>query len=109
MRKMIFALAALSVATAAQAGWLSGGDCEEDAARSAVQSAAGVTRVVIIGRAGFLHIDGHSGAREVRATGTACAANQEMLAGVNLSGTRSGSEVRIEAIVPEHEGSFFGS
>jgi len=105
MRALIFTLATLT-ATAAQAGWF--GDCDKSAPRSAAQPSTGVTRVVIVGRAGFLHIEGHPGAAEVRATGTACAEDNDTLNDVKLSGTRSGSEVRIEAIMPRRD-NWFGS
>ncbi len=109
MRTLIFALATLT-ASAAHAGWSwTGSDCKEQAERSAVQSAAGVTRVVIIGRAGYLHIEGHPGAKEIRATGTACASIEEELVGIRLEGSRSGSEVRIEAQVPNRESSWFSN
>jgi hypothetical protein len=106
MRALVFALATLT-ATAAQAGWFD--ECQEDAARSASQPSAGVTRVVIIGRAGFLHIEGRAGASEIRASGTACAPTEEILAAIRLSATRSGSEVTVEAMIPKEDSSFFES
>jgi hypothetical protein len=106
MRALILTLSAL-IATTAHAGWFD--DCHAQASRTAVQSAAGVTRVVIIARAGFLHVEGHPGTTEIRASGQACAANEAQLAGTVLSATRSGSEVRIEAIVPSEDRSFFSS
>lgn len=107
MRTLIFAIATLTAATA-HADWF-GSDCQEQAERSAAQSAAGATKVVIIGRAGFLHVEGRSGASEVRATGTACASIEEQLVGIRLNGSRSGSEVRIEAEVPSHDSAWFSS
>lgn len=59
MRALIVTLVALT-ATVLQAGSFGGGDCQEFAYRSAVQSAKGVTRVVIIGRRGFLHVEGRA-------------------------------------------------
>jgi hypothetical protein len=106
MRALILTLSVL-IATTAHAGWFD--DCREQASRTAVQSAAGVTRVVIIARAGFLHVEGRPGATEIRASGQACAANESQLAGIVLSGSRSGSEVRIEAIVPSDDRSFFSA
>jgi hypothetical protein len=88
---------------------LGGGDCQEFAERSAAVPAAGVTRVVIFGRAGFLHIEGRSGAKEIRATGRACAAIEELLVGIRLSSSRAGSEVTINATVPDQEESFFAA
>jgi len=107
MRALIVALATLAAASA-HADWF-GTDCPKQAERSAAQPAAGVTKVVIVGRAGFLHIEGHPGAGEVKANGTACASMDEQLAGVLLKGSRSGSEVRIEAVMPNQEGSWFSS
>ena len=107
MRTLVFAAATL-LATTAHAGWL-GTDCQHQAERSAVQSAAGVTRAVIIGRAGYLHIEGKQGATEIRARGTAGASIDELLAGIDFKATRSGSTVTIEAMVPNESGSFFSS
>ena len=106
MRALILTLSAV-IATTAHAGWFD--DCQNQASRTAMQSAAGVTRVVIIAKAGFLHVEGHPGATEIRASGQACAASESQLAGIVLSGSRSGSEVRIEAIVPNEDRSFFSS
>lgn len=88
---------------------MTGSDCQYDAGRKAAQSAAGVTKVEIVGRAGYLHIEGRPGASEIRADGQACAPIEEELAGIVLKATRSGSTVRIEAIVPEHDSSFWQS
>lgn len=107
MRTLILTLVTLT-ASALQAGSF-GSDCQEFAERLAVQSAKGVTRVVIIGRAGFLHIEGRAGAIEIRATGHACAAIEELLVGIRLHASRSGSQVTIEANVPKQESSLFAS
>jgi hypothetical protein len=105
MRALAIAFALFS-ATAAHADWL--GQCDHEAARSASQSAAGVNKVVIIGRAGFLHIEGHAGATEIKANGTACASSDAVLAGTRLSATRSGAVVTVEAVIPE-QNEFFSS
>jgi hypothetical protein len=107
MRALVFTLAAL-VAIDAHAGKLDG-DCQEFAERSALQPASGVRRVVIISGAGFLHVEGGAGATEIRATGRACAPIEELLVGIRLDATRSGSTVTIKATVPKEEGSFFAS
>ncbi len=107
MRALIITLVTLT-ASALQAGSF-GSDCQEFAERSAVQSAKGVTRVVIIGRAGFLHVEGRAGANEIRATGHACAAIEELLVGIGFSASRSGSQVTIEANVPKQDSSRFAS
>jgi hypothetical protein len=108
MRGVIITLVALT-ATALQAGKFGGGDCQEFAYRSAVQSAKGVTRVVIVGRRGFLHVEGRAGATEIRAKGEACAAIEHLLVGIVFSASRSGSQVTIEAHVPKEGDSFFAS
>jgi DUF4097 and DUF4098 domain-containing protein YvlB len=69
--------------------------------------AGGITRVVIIGRAGTLHIGGRKGAPEIVASGTACASSRDRLEETKLVMSRSGSELRVEAVMPENE--MFGS
>lgn len=95
------ALAALSLATAvtASAG-LFGDDCSRTEARNAVIGAAGVTRIVVVGRAGTLKVEGKP-TNEVRATGTACASSDSLLRDTRLIAKREGTELRIEAEVPD--------
>jgi len=100
MRTLI-AAAVLLTATSASAGLFD--DCSHTAPRNASISAAGATRIVVIGRAGSLRVTGGSGV-EVRATGTACTSDAGFLPRINLTATRSGSEVRIEAVIPEWTG-----
>lgn len=102
MNTLLFALVTLA------SGWTQS-DCQEFAERSAVQPARGVTRVVIIGRAGFLHVEGRAGVNEIRATGRACAPIEEFLVGILLKSSRSGSTVTIEAICPRKDSSRFAS
>jgi hypothetical protein len=104
MRTTIF-LAVSLAATPLLASW---GDCTNTAPRSAALSAAGATRITIVGRAGSLKVAGRNGANEVRATGTACASSRGDLADIQLRATRSGSEIRIEAEVPDISGSWWG-
>jgi len=78
-------------------------DCQEFADRSASAPAGGVTRVVILGGAGFLHVEGRDDAREVRATGRACAAIEHQLVGMRLRAERHGDEVRVVASVPKQD------
>src|SRR5438045_9422073 len=98
MRALILTLSAV-IATTAHAGWFD--DCQNQASRTAVQSAAGVTRVVIIAKAGFLHVEGHPGATEIRASGQACAASESPPAGLVPAGSPSGSAARIAASGPD--------
>jgi DUF4097 and DUF4098 domain-containing protein YvlB len=90
-------------ATAASAGWF-GDDCSYTAPRNASISTAGATHVVIIGRAGELRVTGAAGTSEARAIGTACTSARDNLPEITLVATRSGSEVRIEAKVPDFSG-----
>src|SRR5205085_8022635 len=100
MRMMISAALTL-IAASSSAGWF--GDCDYSAPRSAAAPAAGVTRIVIIGRAGELRVTGARGVSEVRAKGTACTSDRDMLPQMTLTATRSGSELRVEANMPESD------
>ncbi|MBV9071958.1 MAG: hypothetical protein JO093_12185 [Acidobacteria bacterium] len=82
------------------------GDCSVSEKRNVAAPAAGVSRVVIIGRAGYLHINGRRGSGEVRASGTACASSRDILNDTKLTLSRSGSELRIEAETPDNSGIF---
>jgi len=103
MHAFLFALATLGAAD-----WF-GSDCQEFVPRSALQPAAGVTRVVVIGRAGFLHIEGRNDVSEIRASGTACAPIEHLLVAILLKASRSGSTVTVEAMVPNEDGGLFES
>jgi hypothetical protein len=61
--RTLTALALLLTATTASADIF--GDCSSSEKRSVAAPAGGITRVVIIGRAGTLHIGGRKGAPEV--------------------------------------------
>lgn len=103
MRKSLLLAAALSTlaATNASAGWL-GSDCDFTAARSVRASASGITHVTVIARAGTLKIEGRNGAAEINASGEACASNKSLLDEVKLTSSRSGSELRLEVVIPEN-------
>src|SRR4051794_23625265 len=79
------------------------GDCSYSEKRNVASPAAGVTRIVIIGRAGTLHIGGRRGVAEVSASGTACSSSRDGLNETKLVLSRSGSELRIEAVTPDHD------
>lgn len=99
--RTLTSLAILLTATTASAGIF--GDCSFKAARSVAAHAPGITCITIIGRAGTLHVDGHHAAPEVIARGTACASSHDRLNETKLVMSRSGSELRIEAAVPDSE------
>jgi hypothetical protein len=101
MRKLVV-LASLLAALTAHADLLDG--CDHQAPRNVGRAAAGVTKVVIVARAGELRIAGRAGFGEIRATGTACASSKALLDKIQLKLTTSGSVARIEAIVPDDGG-----
>ena len=92
MRALILAVSTFTAAVSAQAGLFN--DCDQSASRNVSSPAGGISRVVIVGRAGYLHIEGHSGASEIRAEGTACAPDSSSLRDTKLVLTRNGSELR---------------
>src|SRR5213596_576865 len=100
--RILTSVALTLLAASATAGFFN--DCNYTAARSASVSTAGATRIVIIGRAGELRVNGSRGVSEARAKGTACSSERDNLNDITLLATRSGSEVRIEAKVPELSG-----
>ena len=81
------------------------GDCSHSAPRRVSAPAAGVTRVVVIGKAGSLKVSGRQGAADIVANGTACSSDAGDLPRIVLESKRSGSDLRIEAVIPE--GMFF--
>jgi hypothetical protein len=103
--RTLASLVLLFTATTASADLF--GDCSVSEKRNVAAPAAGITRIVIVGRAGWLHINGRRGATQVSASGTACASSRDRLSDTKLLLTRSGSEIRIEAVTPENE--MFGS
>jgi hypothetical protein len=105
MRKNTFvALSLLFTASAASADIFG---CDETAPRRATLSAAGASRIVVIGRAGSLKVRGQRGS-EVVASGTACASDKALLDEIQLTATRRGTEIEVEAVIPERKG-FFGN
>lgn len=73
---------------------------DQTSPRAGVADAAGVTSVRIIAGAGWLRIEGRSGATQVRATGIAHASSQELLRRIQLTVTRAGDVVTVVATVP---------
>ncbi len=73
--------------------------CGKTAPRRANAPLAGVAHITVIGRAGSLKVSGHSGAREVVATGTACADSNDALNAIQFKVQQNGSDLKIEAIV----------
>jgi hypothetical protein len=74
---------------------------EYDDPRSARVDARGATRIVILGRAGWLRVEGKDGTSEVVAEGMARAPRRDLLEEIKLTGTREGSVVRIVVDMPD--------
>lgn len=64
-------------------------------ALSTTTPASGITKVVIIGRAGSLDVSGRSGVTDIRSTGKSDSRDAKLVA------TRSGSQLTIEAVTPD--------
>jgi hypothetical protein len=104
MRNATLVTLTLLVATSASAGGMFG-DCDYKAPRSLTAQLTGASRIVVIGRAGTLKITGVGGASQVRASGTACTSERDLLNQIVLSATRYGNTLRIEAVIPEDSNS----
>jgi hypothetical protein len=91
--------------TAAYASWF--GECDHKARRNTQIDTNGVTRVVILAKAGWLRVEGRDGVRTITATGEACASDETALREIALVASRSGSVVTVEAKIPEVSRSFF--
>src|SRR5687767_3943368 len=74
---------------------------EQDEPRSARVNARGASRIVIVGRAGWLRVEGKEGTTEVVAEGTARAPRRDLLDQIKLTGTREGSIVRVVVEMPD--------
>ncbi len=83
--------------------------CGHTARRHASAALTGVSHITVIGRAGSLKVSGRSGAREVVATGTACADSASALNDIQFNVQQSGSELTIEAVIPDRVSWFGGS
>jgi hypothetical protein len=100
MRFGTIAVASALFAAPAFAGWFDD-ECRFTAARRAATPSAGITRVVIHAEAGSLTVDGTAGAKEIVASGTACTSDEDFLPRMNLTLRKSGSELHIDAQIPE--------
>jgi hypothetical protein len=72
-----------------------------DEPRTARVDARGASRIVIIGRAGWLRVEGKPNTTEVVAEGTARAPSKDLLDGIKLTGTREGDIVRVVVDMPD--------
>lgn len=105
MRRALFSASVLAlvalVATSASAQYR---DADYSAKREATASAAGATRIVIDARAGSLRVEGKSGLRDVRASGTAWASRERDLEDIKLTAERRGNAVEVIVDIPDDEG-----
>jgi hypothetical protein len=76
-------------------------DCKYTAARRATTPANGITRIVIHGEAGSLKVEGTPGISQIRVDGAACTSDEDFLERMTLTLRRSGSELHIDAAIPE--------
>jgi len=94
----------LILATGANAGWFEG--CDYKAARRVATPASGITKIVVEARAGTLGVNGRAGVGEILASGTACSSEEDFVSRINLRMQRSGSELHVEAVIPERHFEF---
>lgn len=83
-------------------------DCRHEASRRVELAVAGARSVRVIARAGSLQIAGVQGG-SVRAFGTACTSDSDLLGGIQLKAERLGDRVVIEAEIPESRHWGFGT
>jgi hypothetical protein len=72
-----------------------------DEPRTARVDARGASRIVIVGRAGWLHVEGKPNTTEVVADGMARAPSKDLLEDIKLTGIREGDVVRIVVDMPD--------
>lgn len=95
MRVKVLAVAPLLLAAATASA-----DCDHTAPHRLTADLKGATSVAVIARAGSLRVHGGPGA-VVMAAATACASDRDFLSEMRIEARRDGSELVIEAIVPE--------
>jgi hypothetical protein len=86
----------------AGSGWAAA-DCEHSAPRPARLDAAGAQSLRVVARSGSLKIQGRPGAAAVEVHGTACASSEGVLERIRLRAERRGSELYVEADLPESD------
>ena len=91
------AIAVCASSTGCTVSFMGGLQCDLTAPRSADLAIGDATQVTVRARAGSLRIEGRPGLTSVRASGTACAGTADDLDRVELTATRSGSAILIEA------------
>ncbi|HUP44694.1 MAG TPA: hypothetical protein VM779_04190 [Thermoanaerobaculia bacterium] len=93
-------LTSLAVITVLMAAPAAFADCDQTAPHRLTANLDGASRITIIGRAGSLRVEGaNQGVATAR--GTACASDRDFLDRMRIEARRDGSDVVIEAIIPE--------
>lgn len=90
--------AALALAALAPCAYSA--ECKYEAQRSGGDSEKGITRLVVVAGAGYLHMGGSPNAGRIEAKGKACATTRELLDRVTIDVRREGSTLYIEAVPP---------
>jgi Putative adhesin len=75
-------------------------DCEFKAQRSSVETAQGLTQLVLVTGAGGLTVRGSAAARSIEATGLACSSSREQLDQVVITTRREGATLYVDAVAP---------
>jgi hypothetical protein len=70
-------------------------ECRFSAPREAVLDATNAASVYVSAGAGSMRVEGRPGLRQARIRGTACASDRDLLDQIQLTATRSGTELRI--------------
>ena len=97
----IAAVAALVTVPVLADGLFDDDDCKYTSKRHAATPAAGITKVVIHGESGSLDVTGTPGTTQIVANGTACTSEEDFLPRMTLTLRKSGSELHIDANIPE--------
>lgn len=74
--------------------------CDHKAPHRLTANVSGASRVVVVGKAGSLRVRGANQA-DVTASGTACSSDRDFLDQMRIEARREGSDVVVEAIIPE--------
>ena len=104
MRLRLLVVPLVLITTSAYAGLF---DCSNTAPRHASAPLTGVAHITVVGRAGDLKVTGRAGIRELTATGTACADDKDTLNQIQFGVRQNGTDLRIEALIPDRTSSFF--
>ena len=74
--------------------------CDNTAPHRLTANVAGASRIVVVGKAGTLRVRG-ANQSDVTASGTACSSDRDFLERMRIEARREGSDVVVEAIIPE--------